>query len=50
MSSGWWISVEWAEMDDQPILPTSTNPCITRADGTQGVKFANFCENLETDM
>jgi hypothetical protein len=27
----------WAARDEQPILPTSTNPCITRAAGTQGI-------------
>jgi hypothetical protein len=32
------MSAEWAARDEQPILPTSTNPCITRAAGTQGVK------------
>jgi hypothetical protein len=31
------MSAEWAAGDEQPILPTSTNPCITRAAGTQGV-------------
>jgi hypothetical protein len=25
--------------DEQPILPTSTNPCITTAAGTQKVKL-----------
>jgi hypothetical protein len=34
------MSAEWAARDKQPILPTSTNPCITRAAGTQGVKWA----------
>jgi hypothetical protein len=29
---------EWAARDEQPILLTSTNPCITRGAGTQGVK------------
>jgi hypothetical protein len=28
---------EWAASDEQPILPKSTYPCITRASGTQGV-------------
>ena len=37
MSSDWWMSAEWAARDEQPILPTSTNPVITRAAGTQGV-------------
>jgi hypothetical protein len=32
------MSAEWVAKDEQPILPTSTNPCITRAAGTQGVK------------
>jgi hypothetical protein len=27
----WWMSAEWAARDEQPILPTSTNPCIPRA-------------------
>ena len=32
------MSAEWAARDKQPILQTSTNPCITRAAGTQRVK------------
>jgi hypothetical protein len=32
------MSAEWAARDEQPILPTSTNPCITRAAGAQRVK------------
>jgi hypothetical protein len=28
------MSTEWGARDEQPILSTSTNPCITRADGT----------------
>jgi hypothetical protein len=36
-SIDWWMSAEWAARDEQPILPTSTNPCIKRAAGTQGV-------------
>ena len=31
----WWMSAEWAARDEQPIVPTSTNPCITGAAGTQ---------------
>ena len=34
----WWISAVWATSDKQPILPASTNSCITRVAGTQGVK------------
>jgi hypothetical protein len=34
----WWMSAEWAARDEQPILPTSTNPCITRAAGALRVK------------
>jgi hypothetical protein len=39
------MSSEWAAMDEQPILLTSTNPCITRAAGTQGVNLNlhRFC-------
>ena len=33
----WWMSAEWAVKDEQPILPTTTNPCITSAAGNQGV-------------
>ena len=39
MSFEWWMSAEWAVMDKHPILPTSTNPWITKAVGTQGVKY-----------
>jgi hypothetical protein len=39
VSIDWWMSAEWTARDEQPILPTSTNPCITRAAGTQGVKY-----------
>jgi hypothetical protein len=38
----WWMSAELAASDEQPILPTSTNPCITRADGTQGVSIITW--------
>jgi hypothetical protein len=38
----WWMSAEWAARDEQPILPTSTNPCIPRAAATQGVKTRNI--------
>jgi hypothetical protein len=34
----WWMSAEWAARDEQPILPTFTNPCIPREAGTQAVK------------
>jgi hypothetical protein len=37
VSFDWWMLAEWAVRDKQPILPTSTNPCITRAARTQGV-------------
>jgi hypothetical protein len=34
---------EWAVRDEQPILVTSTNPCITGAAGTQRVdKIKDF--------
>ena len=33
--------LEWAARDEQPILPTSSNPCITRAAGTQGVNIVH---------
>jgi hypothetical protein len=39
------MSAEWAVRDEQPILLTSTNPCITRAAGTQGVKASNYFYN-----
>jgi hypothetical protein len=32
-----WMLAEWAARDEQPILLTSSNPCITRAVGTQRV-------------
>ena len=32
------MSAEWDARDVQPMLLTSTNPCITRADGAQRVK------------
>jgi hypothetical protein len=39
------MSAEWAARDEQPILSISTNPCITRAAGTQGVKIEfNTCK------
>ena len=31
------MSAEWAVRDEQPILPTSTNPCIPREAGSQRV-------------
>jgi hypothetical protein len=39
MSFDWWMSAKWAMRDEQPILPTSTNICITGAAGTQGVNI-----------
>ena len=36
LSSDWWMSAEWVARDEHPILPTSTNPYITRAAGTKG--------------
>jgi hypothetical protein len=39
VSFDWWKLAEWAARDEQPILPTSTNPCITRAAGTKGVNM-----------
>jgi hypothetical protein len=32
------MSTEWDARDEQPILPTSTNFCITKVAGTQGHK------------
>jgi hypothetical protein len=31
------MSAKWAARDEQPILPTSTNPCIPREAGNQRV-------------
>jgi hypothetical protein len=42
VSFDWWMSAEWAARDEQTILPTSTNPCMTRAAGTQGVNYINY--------
>jgi hypothetical protein len=42
MSSYWWMSAELAARDEHPILPTSTNYCITRAAGTLGVNVDEF--------
>jgi hypothetical protein len=39
VSFDWWMSAEWAARDEQPILPTSTNLCITRAAGPQRIEF-----------
>ena len=39
LSSDWCMLAEWAAREEQHILPTSTNPCITRAAGTQGVNY-----------
>jgi hypothetical protein len=38
VSFDWWMLAEWSVIDEQPILLTYTNACITRAGGTQGVK------------
>jgi hypothetical protein len=37
---------KWAARDEQLILPTSTNPCITRAAGTQGVNAKHFDDSF----
>ena len=37
MSFDWWVLAKWAARDEQLILPTSTNPWITTAAGTQRV-------------
>ena len=31
------MSVEWVVRDEQPILPTSTNACVTESAATQRV-------------
>jgi hypothetical protein len=46
----WWMSTERAARDKQPILPTSTNPCIPRAAGIQWGKVGqqNTCMSIFT--
>ena len=42
VSFDWWMSAEWAARDEDPILSSSTNPCIPRAGGTQGVNQVDY--------
>jgi hypothetical protein len=45
------MSAKWAARDKQPILPTSTNPCIIRAAGTQVLPAAGLSlAGLELDL
>jgi hypothetical protein len=50
MSFDWCMLAEWAARDEQPILLTSTNPCITRAAGTQGVNSVGWYIKQNLDV